>query len=67
MMNINDQRPLFRYPNTIPGIFVRRLNRFTAQVMIDDHLEKSIVAHIADDITVGVRDRKVKLIISKEF
>jgi len=40
MMNINDQRPLFRYPNTIPGIFVRRLNRFTAQVMIDDHLEK---------------------------
>ena len=35
--------------------------------MIDDHLEKSIVAHIADDITVGVRDRKVKLIISKEF
>jgi len=35
-----DQRPLIRYPNTIPGIFVRRLNRFTAQVMIDDHLEK---------------------------
>ena len=35
--------------------------------MIDDHLEKSIVAHIADDVTVGVRDRKVKLIISKEF
>ena len=35
-----DQRPLIRYPNTIPGIFVRRLNRFTAEVMIDGQLEK---------------------------
>ena len=35
-----DQRPLIRYPNTIPGIFVRRLNRFTAEAMIDGQLEK---------------------------
>ena len=35
-----DQRPLIRYPNTIPGIFVRRLNRFTAEVMINGQLEK---------------------------
>lgn len=35
-----DQRPLIRYQNTIPGIFVRRLNRFTAEVMIDGQLEK---------------------------
>lgn len=35
-----DQKPLIRYPNTIPGIFVRRLNRFTAEVMINGQLEK---------------------------
>ena len=35
-----NQRPLIRYPNTIPGIFVRRLNRFTAEAMIDGQLEK---------------------------
>ena len=35
-----DQRPLIRYPNTIPGIFVRRLNRFTAEAMIDGQSEK---------------------------
>jgi sugar fermentation stimulation protein A len=35
-----DQRPLTRYPNTVPGFFVRRLNRFTAEVMIYNHLEK---------------------------
>ena len=35
-----DQKPRIRYQNTIPGIFVRRLNRFTAEVMIDDQLEK---------------------------
>ena len=35
-----DQRPLIRYPNTIPGIFVRRLNRFTAEAMVDGQLEK---------------------------
>ena len=35
-----DQRPLIKYRNTVSGIFVRRLNRFTAEVMIDDRLEK---------------------------
>lgn len=35
-----DQRPLIKYTNTIPGFFVRRLNRFTAEVMIYNHLEK---------------------------
>lgn len=28
------------YPNTVPGFFVRRLNRFTAEVMIGGRLEK---------------------------
>lgn len=35
-----EQKPLIRYPNTIPGIFVRRLNRFTAEVMINGQLDK---------------------------
>lgn len=38
--NSMDQRPLIKYRNTVSGIFVRRLNRFTAEVMIDDRLEK---------------------------
>ena len=35
-----DQSPLIRYTDTIPGIFVRRLNRFTAEAMIDGQSEK---------------------------
>ena len=35
-----DQKPLIKYPNTIPGAFVRRLNRFTAEVIVNDQLEK---------------------------
>ena len=35
-----DQKPLIKYPNTIPGIFERRLNRFTAEVIVNDQLEK---------------------------
>ena len=35
-----DQKPRIRYQNTVPGIFMHRLNRFTAEVMIDDQLEK---------------------------
>ena len=32
-----------------------------------DQLEKSIVAKLADDVIVGVRGRKVEIIIKKEF
>lgn len=32
-----------------------------------DELEKSIVAKLADDVLVGIRDRKVELIIYKNF
>ena len=35
-----DQKPLIKYPNTIPGIFERRLNRFTAEVIVNDQPEK---------------------------
>ena len=32
-----------------------------------DQLEKSIVAKLADDVIVGVRGKKVEIIIIKEF
>ena len=32
-----------------------------------DQLEKSIVAKLADDVIVGVKSRKVEIIIKKEF
>ena len=32
-----------------------------------DQLEKSIVAKLADDVIVGVRGKKVEIIIKKEF
>ena len=35
-----DQKPHIKYPNSIPGAFVRRLNRFTAEVIVNDQLEK---------------------------
>lgn len=34
------QKPFIFYENTVPGIFVRRLNRFTAEVLIDGQEEK---------------------------
>ena len=32
-----------------------------------DELEKSIVASIADDVTIGIRDHRVRLVITKTF
>ena len=32
--------PVIRYENTVSGTFIRRLNRFTAEVRIDDRTEK---------------------------
>lgn len=32
-----------------------------------DHLDKSIVARLADDVIVGVRSKKVEIIIKKKF
>ncbi|MBQ4046511.1 MAG: DNA/RNA nuclease SfsA, partial [Lachnospiraceae bacterium] len=29
-----------QYDNTVPGIFVRRLNRFVAEVLVDGSTEK---------------------------
>lgn len=32
-----------------------------------DELEKSIVASIADDVTVGVKDQRIRLVITRKF
>lgn len=32
-----------------------------------DELEKSVVANLADDVMIGIRDNRVKLVISKRF
>ena len=32
-----------------------------------DELEKSIVAHLADDVTIGIHGHRIRLVISKEI
>ena len=31
---------MFRYEDTVPGVFVRRVNRFVAEVLIDGETEQ---------------------------
>jgi sugar fermentation stimulation protein A len=33
-------KAIIQYDNTVPAIFVRRVNRFVAEVMIDGDIEK---------------------------
>ena len=33
-------KPFIRYENTVPGIFIRRINRFVAEVLIDGNAER---------------------------
>ena len=37
---MNKTKPIIKYENTVPGTFVRRVNRFIAEVMINDNLER---------------------------
>lgn len=37
---LSKPKPFIRYENTVPGIFVRRINRFAAVVLIDGKAEK---------------------------
>lgn len=37
---MNRPKPIIQYENTIPGIFVRRVNRFVAEVLIDEEVEQ---------------------------
>ena len=38
-MSMAKQKPVIIYENTVSGTFVRRLNRFTAEVLIDGQTE----------------------------
>ena len=38
----------------------------TAETALDE-LEKSIVANLADEVIIGIKDSRVKLVISKQF
>ena len=38
-MSMAKQKPVIIYENTVSGTFVRRLNRFTAEVLIDGQME----------------------------
>ena len=33
-------KPMIKYKNTVPGVFVRRVNRFVAEVLIDGKTER---------------------------
>lgn len=33
------QKPMIIYEHTVPGVFIRRINRFTAEVLVDDRKE----------------------------
>ena len=37
---MNRTEPAIKYENTVPGTFVRRINRFVAEVMIDGKTER---------------------------
>lgn len=37
---MSGSKPMFRYEDTVPGIFVRRVNRFVAEVLIDGETEQ---------------------------
>lgn len=37
---MNRPKPIIQYENTISGIFVRRVNRFVAEVLIDEEVEQ---------------------------
>ena len=36
-------KAMIQYENTVPGIFVRRINRFVAEVQIDGNIEQAHV------------------------
>ncbi len=55
------QKPTIVYENTVQGIFVKRLNRFTAEVMIDGHAEIVHVKNTGRLKELLVPDAKVTL------
>ena len=55
------QKPKIIYENTVPGNFVRRINRFTAEVLIDGKPEMVHVKNTGRLQELLVPDAKVTL------
>ena len=58
---MNRIKPIIQYNNTLPGVFVRRVNRFAAEVMIDGKLEKVHVKNTGRLRELLVPEAKVTL------
>ena len=59
------ESPYFSYSWTLDNYMSHRENKTNKDEW--DQLEKSIVAKLADDVIVGVKGKKVDIIIKKEF
>ena len=57
----------YTYAWTLEYYMKQQKERLTDYSEDWDELEKSIVAKLADDVIVGVRGKKVEIIIKKEF
>ena len=60
-----DVNPYYSYSWTLDNYMSQRENKTNKDEW--DQLEKSIVAKLADDVIVGVKGKKVDIIIKKEF
>ena len=59
------ESPYFSYSWTLDNYMSKHENKTNKEEW--DQLEKSIVAKLADDVIVGVKGKKVDIIIKKEF
>lgn len=57
----------YTYAWTLERYMAQQKEKLSSNAAEWDQLEKSIVAKLADDVIVGVRGRKVEIIIKKEF
>ena len=53
-------------PTAVLGVSEEAFQRLMGDIDLDE-LEKSIVANIADDIKVGIRQDKLEMVITKKF
>ena len=58
---MKNTKPIIQYKNTLPGVFVRRVNRFVAEVMIDGKPEKVHVKNTGRLQELLVPEAKVTL------
>ena len=49
------QKPTIIYENTVAGSFVRRINRFTAEVLIDGETE---LVHVKNTVLLGKSEKR---------